>query len=44
MDSSQRNGRLPGAVVVGLCALVGLAIGGFFIGRGTERLRPASGR
>ena len=42
MDSSkEKNGRLTGAVVVGLCALVGLAVAGFFIGRGTERLRSA---
>jgi uncharacterized protein len=42
MDSpKEKNGRLTGAVVVGLCALVGLAVAGFFIGRGTERLRSA---
>ena len=39
MDSSQGNGRLPGAVVVGGSILLGLAIGGFFVGRGTERFR-----
>ena len=41
MDSPRESGRLTGAVVVGLCALVGLAVAGFFIGRGTERLRSA---
>lgn len=41
MDSPKENGRLTAAVVVGLCALVGLAVAGFFIGRGTERLRSA---
>ena len=41
MDSPKEKGRLTAAVVVGLCALVGLAVAGFFIGRGTERLRSA---
>ncbi len=41
MNTNGRNGSLLGAAVIGLCALVGLAVAGFFIGRGTERLRSA---
>jgi uncharacterized protein len=41
MESHGRNSSLSGALVVGLCALIGLAVAGFFIGRGTERLRSA---
>ena len=41
MSSNGRNGSLSGALVVGLSILVGLAVAGFFIGRGTERLRSA---
>jgi uncharacterized protein len=37
-----RNGRVSTAVLfVGICALAGLSIAGWFIGRGTERLRSA---
>ena len=35
------NGRVSGALIAGLCALIGLAVAGWFIGRGTERLRSA---
>ena len=40
MDT-ERRGALSGALVVGLSILIGLAAAGFFIGRGTERLRSA---
>ena len=39
MDDTRRG--LSGAFVIGLSALIGLAVAGFFIGRGTERLRSA---
>jgi hypothetical protein len=41
MDSNGRGSFVSGALVAGLCALVGLSVAGFFIGRGTERLRSA---
>jgi hypothetical protein len=41
MDPSQGNGRIAGALILGVGLAIGLAIAGFFIGRGTERLRSA---
>ncbi len=42
MDPSQKNGRLAGRVVLGGCILAGLALAGFFIGRGAERFRSGN--
>lgn len=42
MDSSQGSGRLGGWVVLGGCILAGLALAGFFAGRGTERFRSGN--
>jgi hypothetical protein len=39
MENTRRD--ISGALVIGLSALIGLAVAGFFIGRGTERLRSA---
>ena len=39
MNSSQGTGWLSGAVVIGACAMAGLSIGGYFIGRGAQRFR-----
>ena len=33
-----RSAVIP-ALIVGLCALVGLAVGGYFIGKGATRFR-----
>lgn len=41
MDASNGRGRTLGAIVAGLCVLVGLALAGYLIGRGVERLRSA---
>lgn len=41
MESESKNGRLAGAVVIGLSILAGLAIAGYFVGRGTEAFRSA---
>jgi hypothetical protein len=41
MESIGRGAVLSGALVVGLSVLIGLSVAGFFIGRGTERLRSA---
>src|SRR5215471_16364535 len=41
MESSGGGSRVAGAFVAGACALVGLALAGYFVGRGVERLRAA---
>lgn len=41
MNSSRGDGWLPGAVAIAACTLVGLSIGGYFVGRGAERFRSA---
>lgn len=41
MESTGGGSRVAGAFVAGVCALVGLALAGFFVGRGVERLRAA---
>ena len=42
MESSRDNGSLAGRIVLGLCILAGLALAGFFAGRGTERFRSGN--
>jgi hypothetical protein len=42
MDSSQGSGRLAGRVVLGACILAGLALAGYFAGRGAERFRAGN--
>ena len=40
--TSRENGRVAGAVILGACLLGGLALAGFFAGRGTERFRSGN--
>ena len=37
-SSEDRSAVLP-AVIVGLCLVVGLALGGYFVGKGAARFR-----
>ena len=39
MDSVRRDASVSAGLLVGVCLLIGLSAAGFFIGRGTERLR-----
>jgi hypothetical protein len=39
MHSGEGRGSSAAALVVGVCLLGGLALGGYFIGKGTARFR-----
>jgi hypothetical protein len=42
MNAAGEGRRVAGAVVLGVCLVVGLALAGFFAGRGTERFRSGN--